>query len=109
MGKSIRIQNKNYQTPVKSFNWNENRNALVVTYYHSMSKNADTDVMSSEFFPVPKKFYNQLKDEVERQEKLVNKNYWFFQDIRRPNNIRERIETESSVSGVEMRHGISPN
>jgi hypothetical protein len=118
MGKWIKIQNKNYQTPVKSFNWNENRNALVVKYKglieaivneeEARSDEREAMVTATEFRPVPQEFYIQLKDEVEDQEKLVGERDWFFEDIQTPNDIKKKIERESSVSEFDMSHRTSP-
>lgn len=103
----IEIQGHDYQTPVKSFNRSDDRNALVVRFNRPLDVvSADEDVIYTEFSPVPKRFYDQLKDEVENQEKLVNEQYWFFQDVGSPSDIKERIEVESSVSEVNMRHQV---
>ena len=104
----IEIQGHDYHTPVKRFNWSDN-NALVVKFNRHLeapSTDMDVKVISTEFSPVPKRFHNKLKDEIENQEKLVNEQYWFFQDVRSPSDIKERIEVESSVSEVNMRHQV---
>lgn len=107
MSNWIEIRGHDYQTPVKSFNWSDNRNALVVRFNQPLdATSTDEKVLCTEFSPVPKRFYNQLKDELETQEKLANKHYWFFQDVRSPSDIKERIEVESSVSEVDMRHQV---
>ena len=83
----------------------ETRTALVVLFDRPLSPiHADGEFISTEFYPIPRDFYSELKDEVKSQEQLVNEHYWFFQDVGRPDDIKERIEEESDLDDVGMRH-----